>query len=415
LFIYGKNFGSDISKIKITIGGITAKVIGSNGECIYCVVPQRAYDGNIVVTVTEGEKSQSIDVAEKFSYVKQSMVNTLCGTVSETGQYTVTDGPFETAGFKYPTWLEFDPHDHNILYVMEDYAGVRVVDLENKTVSTLINIGQMNIARPRTICFSIDGNTMYISNDQWSEDGISNVALKRADNFLKAEVVSRSICNNGTAVHPVNGELYYTQYTNGTVWKHDVNKGEERKMLFKIFDNYYETGIIIHPTGNYAYCMGHNYHAIYKTVYNWEKKEFEFPMSFAGKRGYYGWLDGVGENARLNQPFQGVFVKNKEYEKAGKEDIYDFYFVDKNNHCVRKLTPEGMVTTLAGRGSEGLNSNAYGYVDGDLRKEARFYYPYGLTYDEETTTFYVADASNRRIRKITIEEDTSIVVENPEE
>ena len=34
----------------------------------------------------------------------------------------------------------------------------------------------------------------------------------------------------------------------------------------------------------------------------------------------------MGINARLNKPGQGVFVYNKEYEDAGKEDHYDFYF-----------------------------------------------------------------------------------------
>ena len=32
-----------------------------------------------------------------------------------------------------------------------------------------------------------------------------------------------------------------------------------------------------------------------------------------------------------------------------QKDEYDFYFVDKQNHCVRTLTPTGRVKIYAGR------------------------------------------------------------------
>ncbi len=60
-------------------------------------------------------------------------------------------------------------------------------------------------------------------------------------------------------------------------------------------------------------------------------------------------------------------LKNEKY--IGREDEYDFYFVDKQNHCVRVMDPYGRVTMYAGR----PNGNAdKGFNDGDLRKEARF-------------------------------------------
>jgi DNA-binding beta-propeller fold protein YncE len=62
------------------------------------------------------------------------------------------------------------------------------------------------------------------------------------------------------------------------------------------------------------------------------------------------------------------------------------------------------VTTFAGRGSSSINPNPWGYIDGDLRMEARFDQPKGLAYDEASNTFYVGDAENRRIRKISFEE-----------
>ena len=135
----------------------------------------------------------------------------------------------------------------------------------------------------------------------------------------------------------------------------------------------------------------------------------------AGGVGQSAWVDGVGANARLNSPYQGVFVKNPEYVKANKSDVYDFYFTDSGNHCVRVLTPEGVVTTYAGRGSANLNNEAKGYVDGTLRGEARFNNPRGLAYDEQNNVFYVGDMDNHIIRKIAMEDEDSAHESDEEE
>ena len=84
-----------------------------------------------------------------------------------------------------------------------------------------------------------------------------------------------------------------------------------------------------------------------------------------------------------------------------KKDEYDFYFCDQRNHCIRKMTPEGRVSTFAGRpNGEGKE----GYNDGDLRHEARFSRPTSIVYDEKRECFYVGDVDNHRIRKIAMEE-----------
>jgi len=68
------------------------------------------------------------------------------------------------------------------------------------------------------------------------------------------------------------------------------------------------------------------------------------------------------------------------------------YVVDRKNHLIRKITSAGVVTTLAGSGSPG-SANGTG-------TEASFYYPWGVAVDGSGNV-YVADATNHLIRKIT--------------
>ena len=140
--------------------------------------------------------------------------------------------------------------------------------------------------------------------------------------------------------------------------------------------------------------------------YNEVLDKFSEPYIIAGHASKAGYVDGVGGNARVNGPGQGVFVKNEDY--TGAEDEYDFYFTDEYNHCIRILTPTGRVTTFAGRGN---GSTEGGYADGALRTEARFFHPWAIAYDEKRKCFYVGERGEKHdgtkqavIRKIAQEE-----------
>lgn len=91
--------------------------------------------------------------------------------------------------------------------------------------------------------------------------------------------------------------------------------------------------------------------------------------------------DGMGTAAHFSTP-KGIAV-----DQSGNA-----YVADTANHRIRKISSSGMVTTLAGSG-------ASGYVDG-IGTSAQFYGPYGISVDN-SGNLYVADTTNRRIRKIT--------------
>lgn len=77
----------------------------------------------------------------------------------------------------------------------------------------------------------------------------------------------------------------------------------------------------------------------------------------------------------------------------------NLYIADSWNHRIRKLDPQGNVTTFAGGGTSVGVQSPGAHVDGP-DTSARFWTPCGLEIDA-VGNLYLADAYNHRIRKIT--------------
>jgi len=104
--------------------------------------------------------------------------------------------------------------------------------------------------------------------------------------------------------------------------------------------------------------------------------------TFAGLAGVSGTNDGVGTNALFNTPF-GIAVDAQT----------NVYVSDTFNHAIRKITPDGMVTTLAGTiGVLGTNNG--------VGVQAKFAFPEGIVVDPDGNVF-VADDDDFTVRKIT--------------
>jgi sugar lactone lactonase YvrE len=105
----------------------------------------------------------------------------------------------------------------------------------------------------------------------------------------------------------------------------------------------------------------------------------------AGSPGASGNVDGNGSAARFSAP-TGIAL-----DSAG-----NIYVSDQGTHCIRKINAAGDVVTLAG--GTGVPSGS-GSIDGSGRN-ARFYSPGGISVDE-SGNIYVADTRNNTIRRVT--------------
>ena len=104
----------------------------------------------------------------------------------------------------------------------------------------------------------------------------------------------------------------------------------------------------------------------------------------AGTAGTLGNSDGTGQGASFNGPFG-----------LADDGAGDLFVSDTYNDTIREVVvATGVVTTVAG------SPGASGNTDG-LGSAARFYYPYGLTYDGAGNLF-IADWGNETIRQLVL-------------
>ncbi len=103
--------------------------------------------------------------------------------------------------------------------------------------------------------------------------------------------------------------------------------------------------------------------------------------TLAGAAGQFGSVNGTGSAARFNRPYS-----------VAVDGAANVYVADIGNHTIRKVSLDGIVTTLAGAAGQ------IGSVDG-TGSAARFNSPSGVTVDGAGTV-YVADSGNSTIRKV---------------
>lgn len=97
-----------------------------------------------------------------------------------------------------------------------------------------------------------------------------------------------------------------------------------------------------------------------------------------------GLVDGPGATAQFSNP-GGIAV-----DVAGS-----VYVADSINNCIRRIAPDGSVTTVAGTAEAGFSDGS--------GVEARFSQPLGMAIDADGN-LYIADSQNNRIRKLSLKQ-----------
>jgi len=72
----------------------------------------------------------------------------------------------------------------------------------------------------------------------------------------------------------------------------------------------------------------------------------------------------------------------------------NIYVADTFNHRVRKVAPDGVITTVAGNGRQGFAGDDGPATSGELSE------PFAVTVDNSNHVLYIADTGNNRIRKV---------------
>ncbi|HEX7645548.1 MAG TPA: DUF4214 domain-containing protein [Burkholderiaceae bacterium] len=145
-------------------------------------------------------------------------------------------------------------------------------------------------------------------------------------------------------------------------------------MPFALFFEF-GTGMALDPAGNLYICDSSS-NAIL------EISPAGTMTILAGTAGHRGSADGMGTAAQFSNP------NGLAFDHAG-----NLYVADTNNNTIRKIDSNSMVTTVAG------TAGSAGFVDG-TGAAARFHSPRGIAFDP-AGNMYIADSANNAIRKMT--------------
>jgi hypothetical protein len=104
--------------------------------------------------------------------------------------------------------------------------------------------------------------------------------------------------------------------------------------------------------------------------------------TIAGQAGKRGEVDGVGTEARFTAPYS-----------IATDNAGNLFVAEMSSHTIRKIAPGGVVTTLAGKAGESGHADGFG-------KNATFSSPHGGATDK-AGNLYVADYGNNTIRRVT--------------
>ncbi|MEI9921946.1 MAG: IPT/TIG domain-containing protein [Bacteroidota bacterium] len=387
--ITGTHFdGTTASNNVVSINGVTTAVpTNISATSLTVRVPKGATGaGNIVVKVGS-------QTATKGAFTEYATVTTLAGD----GTQGLQDGTGLKAKFYSPGHLAID-NDGNILVADYGNSAVRSVTVDG--AATTVADYSDGFAEPWGIAVDKSSGLVYVADR--STDLIKKINLSTGN--VTTYAGSDEGYDNGTNLTDVEfdqphglavdgfGNIFMTdrwyclirEIVSGghvnTIGGNDVSgylNGSGTNTSF-----YFPDGIVVEPGGNFLLVADYTNNAIRKVSIQGVIETSSFVGGTADHNSS-GSADGTGATAQFNGP-SGIAV----------DALGNLYVADYGNSLIRKVTPAGVVTTIAGM----INPGDGGYLDG-LGPFTKIYGPTGIAVTADGSAIYVSDATNR-IRKI---------------
>jgi sugar lactone lactonase YvrE len=330
----------------------------------------------------------NVYVADRFNKTVRKIspagaVQTLAGSPGKDG---AVDGTGLAARFTSPHSITVD--GSGVVYVGDGSAIRRVSPLGVVTTlaGSALEPGNVDgagtnarLGDPQDLSVDVDGNVYVADSGYFSSSGSSNGSIRK---ITPAGVVSTVTTDCGP--NPLNGPNGVAVDSQNNLYIANTGSNEVCKLTpsgaasVLISSGLQEPrGIAVDSSGNVYVADSFN-----EVVRKITQGSSVTMTTLAGGLTTRGNVDAVGTAARFRRP-NGVAVDSNG----------NVYVADEENHTIRKITSGGTVTTLAGLGPD------FGYADGS-GSAAKFYGPSASVADAQGN-LYIVDSYNYVIRKVT--------------
>jgi trimeric autotransporter adhesin len=336
----GNVYIGEQDRIRRISGGIINTVVGGGSDFLADSIPatQAGLGPSRGLAV---DATGNIYISEYTSRIRKAVVGGLITTVAGgMNRFCGDGGPATSACIFGPHGIAWDSQGN--LFVADTYnMRVRKVT-PNGIASTFVSYPQIWL--PTGLVFDKSGNLL-----------IADGAMRTIWKATPAGIVS-AFAGGGNQRPGDNGPATSAQ----------VELGFDIELAFDINNNLYFTQ------------SSHGAHVISKVT------PAGIITTFAGVFGSNGYSgdSGPATAALLNTP-----------EGLAFDSVGNLYFSDSGNNRIRKITPAGIISTVAGNGSSGFSG------DGGPALQASMNYPTSLAFDPDGSLI-IADQQNNRIRKL---------------